>query len=141
LENGRSPCGDPSGDHVQLRTRCLLAKEEHHMPGRHINDHQVRLYIKFRRTDSPEVASAKAGFSTASVSDCSTAFDRLHSCGSSHPTSRVELGPQVDLKRRDAPLVHVRRTLVGRHTLPGILDQSLGDLERSCLRSRVIRLR
>jgi len=37
------------------------------MPGRHINDHQVRLYMKSRRTDSPETAAAKAGFSTASA--------------------------------------------------------------------------
>ena len=37
------------------------------MPGRHINDHQVRLYMKSRRTDSPDTAAAKAGFSTASA--------------------------------------------------------------------------
>jgi transposase InsO family protein len=37
------------------------------MPGRHINDHQVRLYMKSRQKDSPEAAAAKAGFSTASA--------------------------------------------------------------------------
>src|SRR5262245_61832714 len=37
------------------------------MPGRHINDHQLRLYMKARLTDSPPVAAARAGISTASA--------------------------------------------------------------------------
>ncbi|MBK79587.1 MAG: IS21 family transposase [Gammaproteobacteria bacterium] len=37
------------------------------MPGRHITDHQVRLYMKFRRTDTPTAAAAKAGFSPATA--------------------------------------------------------------------------
>lgn len=37
------------------------------MPGLHINDHQMRLYMRSRQTDTPEVAAAKAGFSTATA--------------------------------------------------------------------------
>jgi hypothetical protein len=37
------------------------------MPGRHVTDHQVRLYMSFRRSDSPAIAAAKAGFSTATA--------------------------------------------------------------------------
>lgn len=37
------------------------------MPGRHLTDHQVRLYMKFRHTDSCAAAAAKASFSTASA--------------------------------------------------------------------------
>ena len=35
------------------------------MPGRHINDHQMRLYMKFRHSDGVATAAAMAGFSTA----------------------------------------------------------------------------
>ena len=37
------------------------------MPGRHITDHQMRLYMKFRQTDTPSVAAAKASFSTSTA--------------------------------------------------------------------------
>jgi hypothetical protein len=37
------------------------------LPGAHITDHQMRLYMDYRRTLSPEAAAAKAGFSTASA--------------------------------------------------------------------------
>jgi hypothetical protein len=37
------------------------------LPGVHITDHQMRLYMDYRRTLSPEAAAAKAGFSTASA--------------------------------------------------------------------------
>ena len=35
------------------------------MPGRHVTDHQMRLFMKFRQNDVVAVAAAKAGFSTA----------------------------------------------------------------------------
>jgi len=35
------------------------------LPGLHINDHQMRLYMSFRQTHATAVAAAKAGFSTA----------------------------------------------------------------------------
>ena len=37
------------------------------VPGRHINDHQMRLYMKYRQTDSPPVAAAKASFSPSTA--------------------------------------------------------------------------
>ena len=35
------------------------------MPGRHVTDRQMRLFMKFKQTDPMPIASAKAGFSTA----------------------------------------------------------------------------
>ena len=37
------------------------------MPGLPITDHQMRLYMRFRHTDSPAAAAARAGFSTATA--------------------------------------------------------------------------
>jgi hypothetical protein len=37
------------------------------LPGRHITDCQMRLYMSFRQTETPSIAAAKAGFSTASA--------------------------------------------------------------------------
>lgn len=37
------------------------------MPGRHITDRQMRLYMKFRRTEPVPLAAARAGFSTATA--------------------------------------------------------------------------
>jgi hypothetical protein len=37
------------------------------LPGRHVTDHQMRLYMKFRQTDAPLVAAAKAAFSGATA--------------------------------------------------------------------------
>ena len=35
------------------------------MSGRHVTDHQMRLFMKFRHNDGVAVAAARAGFSTA----------------------------------------------------------------------------
>ena len=35
------------------------------MPGRHVTDHQMRLFMTYRQTHSVPVAAAKAGMSTA----------------------------------------------------------------------------
>ena len=35
------------------------------MPGRHVTDHQMRLFMKHRTTDPIPVAAARAGFSAA----------------------------------------------------------------------------
>jgi hypothetical protein len=40
------------------------------LPGRHVTDHQMRLYMKFRHTESPTVAAAKASISTATAYRC-----------------------------------------------------------------------
>jgi hypothetical protein len=37
------------------------------LPGRHITDCQTRLYVSFRQPDTPTIAAAKAGFSTATA--------------------------------------------------------------------------
>src|SRR5215467_432877 len=37
------------------------------LPGRHITDCQMRLYMTFRHTEPPNIAAAKAGFSTATA--------------------------------------------------------------------------
>jgi len=37
------------------------------LPGQHITDHQVRLYMKFSQNDTPSVAAAKASFSPSSA--------------------------------------------------------------------------
>ena len=37
------------------------------MPGRHVTDRQMRLYMKFRRTEPVPLAAAKAGFSSATA--------------------------------------------------------------------------
>ena len=37
------------------------------LPGRHITDCQMRLYMSFRQTETASVSAAKAGFSAASA--------------------------------------------------------------------------
>src|SRR5215831_485727 len=37
------------------------------LPGRHITDCQMRLYMNFRQAETPTIAAAKAGFSTATA--------------------------------------------------------------------------
>ena len=37
------------------------------LPGRHVTDHQMRLYMTFRQTDGPAVSAAKAAISTATA--------------------------------------------------------------------------
>ena len=37
------------------------------MPGRHVNDHQMRLYMKHRLKEAPPEAAARAGFSVATA--------------------------------------------------------------------------
>jgi hypothetical protein len=37
------------------------------LPGRHITDCQMRLYMSFRQVETPSVAAAKAGFSAATA--------------------------------------------------------------------------
>jgi hypothetical protein len=39
--------------------------KDRRLPGRHIDDHQTRLFMSFRSTNGTAVAAAKAGFSTA----------------------------------------------------------------------------
>src|SRR3546814_689975 len=65
------------------------------VPGRHITDHQMRLYMKFRQTDAPQVAAAKASFSTA------TAY-RIEKAQGRQPVPKEVRG-----RRRPDPLIDI----------------------------------
>jgi len=43
----------------------LHANEDRCLPGRHITDCPMRLYMSFRRSEAPITAAAKAGFSAS----------------------------------------------------------------------------
>jgi transposase InsO family protein len=45
----------------------LLIEGIRRLPGRHVTDHQMRLYMKFRQADGPPVAAAKASISAATA--------------------------------------------------------------------------
>jgi len=45
----------------------LRHRKDQRLPGLHINDRQMRLYMRSRRTGTPAIAAAKAGFSTATA--------------------------------------------------------------------------
>ena len=60
------------------------------MAGRHINDHQVRLFMTNRRNDTVALAAAKAGFSTA------TGYRMLHD-----PRLPSQRGGQRERRRPD----------------------------------------
>ena len=47
--------------------RCSKRRSTCLMPGRHINDHQMRLYMKSRLTESKPAAAAQAAMSLASA--------------------------------------------------------------------------
>jgi len=49
------------------RKRVLYADEDRSLPGRHITDCQMRLYMSFRQAETPTIAAAKAGFSAATA--------------------------------------------------------------------------
>ena len=73
------------------------------MPGSHITDHQVRLYMLFRQKHSQQAAAAKAGFSTA------TAY-------------RVEADPQLPSTKKK------RRGRRRPDPLAGIFDEEIVPL-------------
>ena len=74
---GRSPtCGsytpaarfsNPSGGRAGRRqaTDSSQYLRDQRLPGLHITDHQMRLYMSYRQSHSTAIAAAKAGFSTA----------------------------------------------------------------------------
>jgi hypothetical protein len=59
------------------------------LPGRHVTDHQMRLYMKFRQTESPTVAAAKASISTATA----YRFAHDHRLPSEHQQTRGRRRP------------------------------------------------
>jgi hypothetical protein len=52
---------------VVARLWFFYSKKDHRLPGLHISDHQMRLYMRFRHTETPVAAAAKAGFSSATA--------------------------------------------------------------------------
>jgi hypothetical protein len=62
------------------------------LPGRHVTDHQMRLYMKFRQTGSPTVAAARASISAATA----YRFEHDHRLPSDHQ--------QIRGRRRPDPL-------------------------------------
>ena len=72
------------------------------MPGRHLTDQQMRLYMKFRKNDSAAVAASKASISVA------TAY-RIEN-GSVTVLDRPGLGVDLDLKAIEA--LTLRRDVV-----------------------------
>jgi hypothetical protein len=62
------------------------------LPGRHVTDHQMRLYMTFRQTDGPAIAAAKASISLATA----YRFEQDH-----RPPSSID---KVRTRRRPDPL-------------------------------------
>jgi hypothetical protein len=62
------------------------------LPGRHVTDHQMRLYMTFRQTDGPAIAAAKASISLATA----YRFEQDH-----RPPSAID---KVRTRRRLDPL-------------------------------------
>jgi len=64
------------------------------LPGRHVTDHQMRLYMTFRQIDGPAVSAAKASISTATA----YRYERTHQLPSSQkqPRGRRRPDPLVD---------------------------------------------
>jgi hypothetical protein len=62
------------------------------LPGRHVTDHQMRLYMTFRQTDGPAIAAAKASISLATA----YRFEQDH-----RPPSAID---KVRTRRRPDPL-------------------------------------
>ena len=69
LATGGSPQGAVfSGDRGRsIGSGFFTPMRNRSLPGRHITDCQMRLYMSFRRTETPSVAAAKAGFSAATA--------------------------------------------------------------------------
>jgi hypothetical protein len=71
------------------------------LPGRHVTDHQMRLYMTFRQTDGPAVSAAKASISTATA----YRFERDHRLPSSQKTVRGRRRPDPLADFFDAEVV------------------------------------
>jgi hypothetical protein len=67
--NGAAPLGVVfSGGHSRpSRKRFFMPMRNRSLPGRHITDCQMRLYMSFRQSETPTIAAAKAGFSAATA--------------------------------------------------------------------------
>jgi hypothetical protein len=75
------------------------------LPGRHITDCQMRLYMSFRQAETPTVAAAKAGFSAATAYLRGPFHDSLPKTKFAADSALEETGfePSVPRKIDDAP--------------------------------------
>jgi hypothetical protein len=71
------------------------------LPGRHVTDHQMRLYMTFRQTDGPAVSAAKASISTATA----YRFEQDHRLPSSRKVVRGRRRPDPLADFFDAEVV------------------------------------
>src|SRR3954471_17584393 len=91
------------------------------LPGRHVTDHQMRLYMKFRQTNDPAVAGAKAGFSTATAyrieTDPQLSSRTRKPCGRRRPDPLAAAGGILPMLRAAPPLrpVGVLEEILRRH--------------------------
>jgi hypothetical protein len=67
----------------------IFSSRIHPLPGRHVTDHQMRLYMKFRQTDVPPVAASKASISAATA----YRFEHDHRLPSHHERTRGRRRP------------------------------------------------
>ena len=78
------------------------------LPGRHVTDHQMRLYMTFRQTDGPAIAAAKAAISPATGG---VVHKRVTPQGNRIWTEadelRLQKGVQVASTRPQAPKSHL----------------------------------
>jgi hypothetical protein len=85
------------------------------VPGCHVNDHQMRLYMKHRLTDGPPVAAARAGFSVATA----YRIEQDPRLPSQKQTPRERRRPDPPAELFDAEVVPLLRSAPGDgHTAP-----------------------
>jgi hypothetical protein len=79
------------------------------LPGRHVTDHQMRLYMTFRQTDGPAVASAKASISSATA----YRFEQDHRLPSSVDKVRTRRRPDPLADFFDAEVIPMLKAAPG----------------------------
>jgi hypothetical protein len=79
------------------------------LPGRHVTDHQMRLYMKFRQTDVPAVAASKASISAATA----YRFEHDHRLPSHHERTRGRRRPDPLADFFDAEIVPMLKAAPG----------------------------
>ena len=84
------------------------------MPGRHVTDHQMRLYMKYRQTDTTAVAAAKASISTATAYRIKK--DTRLPSQKKAPRGRRRADPLVEIF--DAEMVGIRRKRGWHEAIP-----------------------
>ena len=79
------------------------------VPGRHVTDHQMRLYMTFRHIDGPAIAAAKASISTATA----YRYEHHHQLPSAHKQARGRRRPDPLADFFDAEVVPMLKAAPG----------------------------